>query len=257
MGTVMRGLKLIAAETTSRWSDGNWAPSWTAERRLMLFILYWKGLRRFLNGKNGRHRWRDELKEHRMGGEGEEVNMHWLRSLINRDAVVHKPCARTQVQIQKAFASPPFFFFFGYVFSHCSSAVYATAGQINQGELEQNWSEADRGSGQIQSEIEKTMWEYRMNDREAGGNKMRESTGDEEERREWQEEERIPESVREEQHYVIFVWLNLTGNMREGLLHLPFFADNIASSLFFLLLCWWWWFLFIATSFKTWIIAYF
>lgn len=151
----------------------------------------------------------------------------------------------------------PFIFFFGYVFSHCSSAVYATAGQINQGELEQNWSEADRGSGQIQSEIEKTMWEYRMNDREAGGNKMRESTGDEEERREWQEEERIPESVREEQHYVIFVWLNLTGNMREGLLHLPFFADNIASSLFFLLLCWWWWFLFIATSFKTWIIAYF
>ena len=43
-------------------------------------------------------------------------------------------------------ALPPLF---SYVFSHCSSTVYATAGQINQGELEQNWSEADRGSGQI------------------------------------------------------------------------------------------------------------
>lgn len=50
METVMRRLKLTAAENTWRWCGSNGIPSWTAE---LLLSLCWKKLRRFLNGDMG------------------------------------------------------------------------------------------------------------------------------------------------------------------------------------------------------------
>lgn len=123
METAVRRLKLMVAENTLRWSDGNWATGWTAEHRLMLFILYWKRLRRFLNGEDGRHRWRDEVKEHRMGGEGEEVEKRWICS--DSDLSLSRRCLTHTYTHRYKFNLFFFVFSFGYVFTQCGNAVYA------------------------------------------------------------------------------------------------------------------------------------